>query len=177
MGFEPKVLIVLGSDSDLPVMAATCSTLEEFGVDYSLRILSAHRVPQEVAALASSAKEQHYQVIIAAAGMAAHLPGVIAAYTTLPVIGVPLQSKVLDGQDALYSIVQMPPGVPVATVGIGAAKNAALLALQILATSDEELSNALKLHKQTMAEAVLAKDSRLQALGYKAYLAERSNVK
>ncbi|NLW17242.1 MAG: 5-(carboxyamino)imidazole ribonucleotide mutase [Firmicutes bacterium] len=176
MGFEPKVLIVLGSDSDLPVMATACSTLEEFGVDYSLRILSAHRVPQEVAAVAGDAKN-HYQVIIAAAGMAAHLPGVIAAYTTLPVIGVPLQSKVLDGQDALYSIVQMPPGVPVATVGIGAAKNAALLALQILATGHEDLSKALQQYKQTMAETVLVKDSRLQTMGYKAYLAERGEQK
>ncbi len=174
MGLEPKVLIVLGSDSDLPVMAAACSTLEEFGIGFSLRILSAHRVPQEVATFASEAKDQQFKVIIAAAGMAAHLPGVIAAHTTLPVIGVPLQSKVLDGQDALYSIVQMPPGVPVATVGIGAAKNAALLALQILATNDEELSAALQQYKQSMAEAVLSKDRRLQALGYKAYLAERS---
>lgn len=168
------VLIVLGSDSDLPTMSGACSTLEEFGVSYSLRILSAHRVPQEVAALASGAKEQGYRAIIAAAGMAAHLPGVIAAYTTLPVIGVPLQSKVLDGQDALYSIVQMPPGVPVATVGINAAKNAALLALQILATSDVNLSSALQSYKQAMAEGVLNKDSQVQAMGYKAYLQERS---
>ncbi len=168
------VLIVLGSDSDLPTMSAACSTLDEFGVCYSLRILSAHRVPQEVAALASSAQEQGYRAIIAAAGMAAHLPGVIAAYTTLPVIGVPLQSKVLDGQDALYSIVQMPPGVPVATVGINAAKNAALLAVQILATSDASLSDALQSYKQAMAEAVLNKDSQVQAMGYKAYLQERS---
>lgn len=169
------VLIVLGSDSDLPTMSAACSTLDEFGVDYSLRILSAHRVPQEVAALASNAKEQGYRAIIAAAGMAAHLPGVIAAYTTLPVIGVPLQSKVLDGQDALYSIVQMPPGVPVATVGINAAKNAALLALQILATSDVSLSDALQRYKQAMAEAVLNKDRQVQAMGYKAYLQQRSS--
>lgn len=175
MSLTSKVLIVLGSDSDLPTMSAACSTLEEFGVSYSLRILSAHRVPQEVAALAASAREQHYGAIIAAAGMAAHLPGVIAAYTTLPVIGVPLQSKVLDGQDALYSIVQMPPGVPVATVGINAAQNAALLALQILATSDTSLSNALQSHKQAMAEAVRKKDSRVQAIGYKAYLQERGN--
>lgn len=169
------VLIVLGSDSDLQTMSAACSTLDEFGTDYSLRILSAHRVPQEVAALAGSAKEQGYRAIIAAAGMAAHLPGVIAAYTTLPVIGVPLQSKVLDGQDALYSIVQMPPGVPVATVGINAAKNAALLALQILATSDVSLSDALQSYKQAMAEAVLNKDSQVQAKGYKAYLQQRSS--
>lgn len=174
MKLESKVLIVLGSDSDLPVMSAACSTLEDFKVEYSLRILSAHRVPDAVAALASSARAQGYRAIIAAAGMAAHLPGVVAAYTTLPVIGVPLQSKVLDGQDALYSIVQMPPGVPVATVGIGAAKNAALLALQILATSDASLGNSLLQYKQAMAEAVREKDERVQALGYQVYLEERS---
>ncbi len=173
MSTEPRVLIVLGSDSDLPVMAAACSTFDEFGVPYSLRILSAHRVPHELATVATAAKDDNYQVIIAAAGMAAHLPGTIAAHTTLPVIGVPLQSKVLDGQDALYSIVQMPPGVPVACVGINAAKNAALLALQILAASDSDLSDALIRYKQTMAETVLNKDKKVQAIGYRAYLQER----
>lgn len=171
------ILIVLGSDSDLPVMSATCAVLDEFGVDYSLRILSAHRVPQDVAQVATTAQEKGYQVIIGAAGMAAHLPGVIAAYTTLPVIGVPLQSAVLDGQDALYSIVQMPPGVPVATVGINAAKNAALLALQIIAVADTQISSMLKQYKATMAADVRKKDSRIQAVGYQTYLQEKGAVK
>lgn len=177
MSLKPQVLVVLGSDSDLPLMSTACAILEEFGVGYSLRILSAHRVPQEVAAVATSAQEENYQVIIAAAGMAAHLPGVIAAYTTLPVIGVPLQSKVLDGLDALYSIVQMPPGVPVATVGINAAKNAALLALQIIGVNDSAVSAALKRYKAAMADAVRNKDNRVQAIGYKAYLQEKGVVR
>jgi 5-(carboxyamino)imidazole ribonucleotide mutase len=166
---KPSVLIVLGSDSDLPVMSQVADTLHSFSVEYTMRILSAHRVPLQVAELASGARDQGYQAIIAGAGMAAHLPGVIAAYTTLPVIGVPLQSKVLDGQDALYSIVQMPPGVPVATVGIGAAKNAALLALQILGVHDQRIAAALAAEKERMAEQVLAKDARLQSVGYQAY--------
>lgn len=167
---NPPVLIVLGSDSDLAVMSQAAETLHSFGIDSTMRILSAHRVPLQVAELASSAREQGHQVIIAGAGMAAHLPGVIAAYTTLPVIGVPLVSKVLDGQDALYSIVQMPPGVPVATVGIGAAKNAALLALQIIGVSNAPIAAALAAEKERMANEVLAKDARLQAVGHQAYL-------
>jgi 5-(carboxyamino)imidazole ribonucleotide mutase len=159
----------MGSDSDLPVISQAADTLAAFDVACHMRILSAHRVPQMVAELAGQAREQGYQVIIAAAGMAAHLPGVIAAYTTLPVIGVPLASKVLDGQDALYSIVQMPPGVPVATVGIGAAKNAALLALQIIGVGDERVAVALQAEKERMAQAVLEKDARLQSLGHQAY--------
>jgi len=176
MGFEPKVLIVLGSDSDLPVMAATCSTLEEFGVDYSLRILSAHRVPQEVAALASSAKEQHYQVIIAAAGMAAHLPGVIAAYTVVPVIGVPMKTSSLGGLDSLYSIVQMPRGIPVATVAINGAANAGLLAVQILALRDEKLHQKLLAYRRKMAGEVTAKDQHLKEVGAQRYLQEKGGL-
>lgn len=163
------VLIVMGSDSDLPVIRQAADVLAQFGVGCDLRVLSAHRVPQLVAELSAGARDQGYRVIIAGAGMAAHLPGVIAAYTTLPVIGVPLVSKVLDGQDALLSIVQMPPGVPVATVGIGAAKNAALLALQILAVTDQNLASALQAEKQRMAEEVKGKDARLQSVGYQAY--------
>lgn len=167
------VLMVLGSDSDLPVMGQAAEVLATFGVGCDLRIMSAHRVPQAVAELASGARQQGYRVIIAGAGMAAHLPGVIAAYTTLPVIGVPLVSKVLDGQDALYSIVQMPPGVPVATVGIGAAKNAALLALQILGTSDSDVADALQAEKSRMALEVTAKDARLQDVGYRSYCSDK----
>lgn len=173
MNKQPAVLVVLGSDSDLPVMAAGLAILEQFEVPYTLRILSAHRVPEEVAAVAASAQQQNYRVIIAAAGMAAHLPGVVAAHTVLPVIGVPLQSKVLDGVDALYSMVQMPSGVPVATVGIDAAKNAALLAVQILAITDRRVRQALQQYKDQMAAAVLAKDERVQQIGYQAYLEEK----
>lgn len=176
MASKPSVLIVLGSDSDLPTMSAACALLEEFTVSYSLRILSAHRLPADVAALAGSARAQGYGAIIAAAGMAAHLPGVVAAYTTLPVIGVPLTSKVLDGQDALYSIVQMPPGVPVATVGIDAARNAALLALQIIGSSDADLAQGLEDYKGAMADALRIKDEQIQALGYRAYLQEKGRA-
>ncbi len=162
----------MGSDSDLSVISQAADTLAAFDVACDMRILSAHRVPQMVAELAGQARKQGYQVIIAGAGMAAHLPGLIAAYTTLPVIGVPLVSKVLDGQDALYSIVQMPTGVPVATVGIGAAKNAALLALQIIGLSDKRVASALQAEKERMAQAVLEKDMRLQAVGRQAYVSK-----
>lgn len=171
------ILIVMGSDSDLGTMSKAVETLAEFGVNCDLRILSAHRVPDEVAELAKGARQNGYQVIIAAAGMAAHLPGVVAAHTTLPVIGVPLTSKVLDGQDALFSIVQMPPGVPVATVGIDAARNAALLALQIISVANTGLAQALAEFKERMAAEVRKKDARVQEIGYKAYLEEKGGVK
>lgn len=172
---DVRVLLVMGSDSDLPVMSQAAEVLAGFGVKFDLRILSAHRAPHQLVELAARAEEK-YQVIIAGAGMAAHLPGVIAAHTNLPVIGVPLAGRVLDGQDALYSIVQMPSGVPVATVGIGAAKNAALLALQILATAVPELRVKLAAYRRQLTEAAVAKDRRLQDVGYQCYLQnERSS--
>jgi phosphoribosylaminoimidazole carboxylase PurE protein len=141
-----KVAILMGSTSDQPVMASCQEALEYFGIDYEVHVMSAHRDPEKVTAFVSSAMERGFSVIIAGAGMAAHLPGVVAAQTTIPVIGVPLEASSLGGLDALYSIVQMPPGIPVATVAIGkaGAKNAGILAAQILSLSDKDLVDRLK---------------------------------
>ncbi|MGI6142890.1 MAG: 5-(carboxyamino)imidazole ribonucleotide mutase [bacterium] len=157
-----QVGIVMGSDSDLPVMQEAAAVLAELEVGYEMQILSAHRVPVETATYAREAAQRGLQVIIAGAGLAAHLPGVIAAHTPLPVIGVPLQAGALGGVDALYAIVQMPPGVPVATVGIGAARNAGILAAQILAVADEDLRRKLIDFKKNLASKVKGKNARLQ---------------
>jgi len=148
-----KVLIMLGSESDIPQIEGTKKLLSQFKVPFDVIVASAHRKPKEVMKIASTA-ESKYELIIAAAGMAAHLPGVIASHTTLPVIGIPLESKGLSGFDALYSIVQMPPGVPVATVAIGGAKNAAILAAQILSLKYPKLKVALKALKHKMEKGV-----------------------
>ncbi|MCL2497939.1 MAG: 5-(carboxyamino)imidazole ribonucleotide mutase [Symbiobacteriaceae bacterium] len=166
----PLVWVVMGSDSDLPVMAAALQTLEQFEVPYAVSIASAHRCTDYVLDLAKAASSRGVRVIIAGAGLAAHLPGVIAAATTLPVIGVPLASGPLVGQDALYAIVQMPPGIPVATVGIAAAQNAALLAVRILGSSDAEVAVKLQQYAAQLQAGVLAKNHKLQELGYKKYL-------
>jgi 5-(carboxyamino)imidazole ribonucleotide mutase len=154
--------ILMGSDSDFPIVAEALKVLKEFDVETDCHISSAHRTLKRTVAWVEEFEAQGGAVIIAAAGMAAHLPGVVAGATSLPVIGLPLKSGALDGVDALYAIVQMPPGVPVATVGIGAAKNAALLALQILGTGDPEIRRALGKYRATMAEGVEAKDQALQ---------------
>lgn len=161
---KPKVGVLMGSDSDWDTMKECIELLDKFGVSYEVRISSAHRTPDQTAEYARTAAENGLEVIIAAAGMAAHLAGVIAAHTTLPVIGVPMASGALQGIDALLSTVQMPPGVPVATVGIGAggAKNAAILATQILAIKDEKLAEKLTQHKSGMAESVQNKNAKLQ---------------
>lgn len=158
-----KVAIIMGSDSDLPVVKDAISELIKFGVPYEIHVMSAHRTPQKAIEFASSAKAQGFGVIIAAAGMAAHLAGVIAANTVLPVIGIPMKSSVLDGMDALLATVQMPKGVPVATVAINGAANAALLAVQILAVSDESLAKALEDMKSDMQKSVEEKDRILAA--------------
>ncbi|NLW55547.1 MAG: 5-(carboxyamino)imidazole ribonucleotide mutase [Firmicutes bacterium] len=163
------VAIIMGSDSDLPVMAKTAEVLEEFAVDYSMHILSAHRTPDEALALARNAQAEGYKVLIAGAGMAAHLPGVLAAQTTLPVIGVPIASASTGGVDALWSIVQMPPGVPVATVAINGGKNAAFLALQILALTDPKIQDKLAENRLAMRDEVLAKNQRLAERGFRNY--------
>jgi phosphoribosylaminoimidazole carboxylase PurE protein len=165
----PKAAIFMGSDSDLPVMKAAAEILEKFSVSYDLRILSAHRTPRETADYAEKARARGVQVIIAGAGGAAHLPGVIASYTTLPVIGVPILGA-LQGLDALLSIVQMPPGVPVAAVGVNSAKNAALLAVAILALKDKTLDRRLAEYRRGMKKEVLAKSRRAERLGCKKYL-------
>ena len=146
--------IVMGSESDMPVMEKAGGVLERFGVEYEIEAMSAHRKPQRVAEYASSAEERGLRVIIAGAGLAAHLPGVVAAHTPLPVIGVPLYNEALGGADALYSCVQMPPGVPVATVAVGGAKNAAVLAVQIIAAGDEALREKLRSYKKDLAEGL-----------------------
>ena len=165
----PRVGIVMGSDSDLKVMSKAAAMLEELGVDYEMTIISAHREPDELIEWTRSAEGRGMKVMIAGAGMAAALPGMCAALFTLPVIGVPLSGKSLDGMDAVFSIMQMPPGVPVATVAIDGAKNAAILAAKILATSDEALLAKLKEYSKELKEQVQAKDARLQEVGYKNY--------
>ncbi len=167
----PLVGIVMGSDSDLKVMSKAADMLEELGIRYETRIISAHREPDVLVEWAGSAQAKGIRVIVAGAGMAAALPGMCAALTVLPVIGVPLSGKNLDGMDAVFSIMQMPPGIPVATVAIDGAKNAALLAAKILALSDSELSAGLKDYSSRQREQVLAKDAKLQEKGYKEYLA------
>lgn len=156
------VLIMMGSDSDLPVMEKATVLLKEMGVSYRMHISSAHRTPERTVELIREAEASGAKVIIAGAGGAAHLPGVIAAYTTLPVIGVPLTSWALDGMDALLSIAQMPPGIPVATVAINGAKNAALLAVEILAIGDSSLKGKLLEYREKMAMEVIEKDRRLE---------------
>ena len=158
-----KVAIVMGSDSDLAVMQKCADKLASFGVEYEMRIMSAHRTPAAACNYAMNAKENGFGVVIAAAGKAAHLAGVLAAHTTLPVIGVPIKSSTLDGLDSLLSTVQMPSGIPVATVAIDGAENAAILAVQILAVNDEELAVKLDKMKKDMEAAVLAKDAKLNA--------------
>ena len=158
-----KVGIIMGSDSDLPIVRKAVDMLESFGVPYEVHVYSAHRTPDEAGQFSADAKANGFGVLIAAAGMAAHLAGAVAARTTLPVIGIPCKSSNLDGMDALLATVQMPTGVPVATVAINGAGNAALLAIQILALSDEGLAAALEAKKQKDAEAVLAKDAAIAA--------------
>ena len=158
---KPLVGILMGSDSDWPTMKAAADALTEFSIASEARVISAHRDPRGLEEYASGAVKRGLRVIIAGAGGAAHLPGVTAAFTTLPVIGVPIESKSLKGLDSLLSIVQMPPGVPVATVGIGAARNAGLLAVQILAVGDAQLGSALKKFKFSLAEESRAKNKTL----------------
>ncbi|NLF79943.1 MAG: 5-(carboxyamino)imidazole ribonucleotide mutase [Clostridia bacterium] len=157
-----KIAVIMGSDSDLPVVEAAFAVFKEYDVPFCAHIFSAHRTPDAAARFAAEAKEQDYGVLIAAAGMAAHLAGALAARTTLPVIGLPIKAGALGGMDALLATVQMPPGMPVATVGVDAAVNAALLAVEILAVSEPELAEKLTAARRQMAEKVLNKDAALQ---------------
>ena len=160
----------MGSDSDLPTLQPAVEVLERLGVASEVRVLSAHRTPEAMVAFARSAADRGLQVIIAGAGGAAHLPGMVAALTILPVIGVPVRSRALAGVDSLHSIVQMPAGIPVATVAIGNGTNAGLLAAQILAIADPELARQLERHRRELHDTVVAKDGRLQELGSARYL-------
>ena len=168
-----KVGIVMGSDSDLSVMSKAADILEELGVEYEITVISAHREPDVFFEYAKSAEAKGFKVIIAGAGMAAHLPGMCAAIFPMPVIGVPMHTTSLGGRDSLYSIVQMPSGIPVATVAINGGANAGLLAAKILATSDGELLTRLKAYSAKLKDQVVAKDAKLQEIGYKAYLKEQ----
>ncbi len=163
---KPIVSIIMGSTSDLPVLEKAAKLFDEFEIPFELNALSAHRTPEEVTAFATSAKERGLKVIIAAAGMAAHLPGVIAAQTTVPVIGVPIKST-LEGMDALLAIVQMPPGIPVATVGINGGLNAAILAIQMLALSDEKIAAKLEAYKKNLAKKIVKANEELSRIEYK----------
>lgn len=157
-----KVAVIMGSDSDLPTVKPAIDKLKSFGIEVEAHVMSAHRTPAQASKFASEAKANGFGVIIAAAGKAAHLGGVLAAHTTLPVIGIPIKSSTLDGLDALLATVQMPSGIPVATVAINGAENAAILAVQMLALSDDNLAAQLDQMKQTMEESVMAKDAKLQ---------------
>ena len=165
--------IVMGSDSDLSVMKAASDILKQFDIGVEVVISSAHRVPEKTAQYAKTAEERGLEVIIAGAGMAAHLPGVIAAFTSLPVIGVPIQSGALAGTDALYAIVQMPPGIPVATMAVNGAKNAGIFAAQILSVKYPEIREKLNAYKQQLADEVTAKAAKLDDLGIEGYLADK----
>ncbi|MFI3207574.1 MAG: 5-(carboxyamino)imidazole ribonucleotide mutase [Eubacteriales bacterium] len=165
-----KVGIVMGSDSDMKIMSKAADMLEKLGVDYEMTIISAHRMPDVFYDYATSAEEKGFKVIIAGAGMAAHLPGMCAAIFPMPVIGIPMSSNNLEGVDALYSIVQMPPGIPVATVAIDGGMNAAILAAKILAVSDPELLERLKAHSLEMKTTVSGKATKLNELGHREYL-------
>ena len=164
-----KVGILMGSDSDLPIMQKAAQMLEKFGIEYEMTIISAHRMPDVFVDYATKAEERGIEVIIAGAGGAAHLPGMCAALFDLPVIGIPIHTKSVGGVDSLYSIVQMPSGIPVATVAINGGANAGILAAKILATSDPELLAKLKAYTQEMKEQVEAKDAKLQETGYRNY--------
>ena len=166
-----KVGIVMGSDSDMPVMAQAADVLKQLGIDFEMTIISAHREPDTFFAYAKGEESRGMKVIISGAGKAAHLPGMCAAIFPLPVIGIPMKTSDLGGVDSLYSIVQMPSGIPVATVAINGGKNAGILAAKILATSDEGLLERLKAFSENMKNEVEAKDEKLKAVGYEAYLA------
>ena len=165
-----KVGIVMGSDSDLSVMSKAAEILDKFGVDYEMTIISAHREPDEFFEYASNAEEKGFKVIIAGAGMAAHLPGMCAAIFPMPVIGVPMHTSSLGGRDSLYSMVQMPSGIPVATVAINGGANAGILAVKMLAMSDDALLEKLKEYKDELKDGVVAKAEKLEKMGYKEYL-------
>lgn len=166
----PLVSIIMGSDSDLPVMQEAAQILDELCVPYECTVVSAHRTPDRMVDFSKNAEGRGIKVIIAGAGGAAHLPGMVASLTSLPVIGVPVKSKALNGVDSLYSIVQMPPGIPVATVAINGAKNAGILAAQIIALEDEFIKGKVKAYKESLRELVEEKAQRLEDIGFEAYL-------
>ncbi len=168
-----QVSVVMGSDSDLPIMAKACGVLDELGISYEINVISAHREPEEFFHYAKTAEERGVKVIIAGAGKAAHLPGMCAALFPMPVIGIPMKTSDLGGVDSLYSIVQMPSGIPVATVAINGGVNAGILAAKILAVSDQELLKKLKAYVNNLKKQVEEKNEKLNKIGYKEYLKEQ----
>jgi 5-(carboxyamino)imidazole ribonucleotide mutase len=171
---KPLVAIIMGSDSDLPIMQDTAKILDEFHIPYELTIVSAHRTPDLMYEFAKDAEKNGIKVIIAGAGGSAHLPGMIASLTPLPVIGVPIKTKSLDGLDSLLSIVQMPPGIPVATVAVNGAKNAGLLAASILGTTDTTILRKVSNYKTSLKQGVMEKANKLEKIKYKKYLEDFS---
>ena len=169
---NPQIGIIMGSDSDLPVMSEAAKILDKLNIDYSLTVVSAHRTPERMYEYAKNARKNGIKVIIAGAGGAAHLPGMTAALTSVPVIGVPIKTSTLSGVDSLYSICQMPPGIPVATVSINGSQNAGILAAQILGTFDETISLKVEALKKELEEAVEDKAKNLETIGYKEYLSK-----
>lgn len=169
---KPQVGIIMGSDSDLPVMSEAAKILDELKIPYELTVVSAHRTPDRMYTYAKEAKDNDLKVIIAGAGGAAHLPGMVAALTNVPVIGVPVKTRTLSGVDSLYSIVQMPPGIPVATVAINGSKNAGILAAQMIGSFDKEVYAAVTLYKAGLKDMVEGKASHLEDIGYLKYLNE-----
>ncbi len=167
-----KVGIVMGSDSDLPIMSKAAEMLDKFGIDYEVTVISAHRMPDVFFDYAKTAKEKGFKVIIAGAGGAAHLPGMCAAIFPLPVIGVPIHTKTLSGVDSLYSIVQMPGGIPVATVAINGAQNAGILAAKMLAVSDDAMLQKIEDYAASLKDSVMVKKEKIETVGYKKYLEE-----
>ena len=165
-----KVGIIMGSDSDLPVMRDAADVLEKFGISYEITIVSAHRTPKRLYEYAETAMGRGLSVIIAGAGGSAHLPGMVASITTLPVIGVPIKTSTLNGIDSLYSIVQMPAGIPVATMAINGAKNAGLMAVSILSVGNAEIADKLRKYKESLSETVTDRAKKLEKIGYEAYL-------
>lgn len=172
---SPSVGIIMGSDSDLPTMKDAIAVCQDFGIDCEVAIVSAHRTPERMVEYAQTAHQRGLKAIIAGAGGAAHLPGMVASLTPLPVIGVPVATRHLQGVDSLYSIVQMPAGIPVATVAIGNAKNAGLLAVQILASHDQKLLEKIQQYRQDLARSVLNKQAKLEQLGYQQYLEQKNS--
>ncbi|MGB3692216.1 MAG: 5-(carboxyamino)imidazole ribonucleotide mutase [Spirulinaceae cyanobacterium] len=170
---KASIAIIMGSDSDLPTMKAAIAVCEEFAIAYEVAIVSAHRTPEKMVSYSQNAHTRGIKVIIAGAGGAAHLPGMVASLTPLPVIGVPVATRHLNGVDSLYSIVQMPRGIPVATVAIGNAQNAGLLAIQIIAAQQPKLLEKVQQYRQNLRDSVLHKQEKLEAMGYQEYLASQ----
>lgn len=169
--------IIMGSDSDLPVMQEAAKFLDDMAIDYELTVVSAHRTPDRLVDYAKTARERGLKVIIAGAGGAAHLPGMVASMTSVPVIGVPVKTRTLNGVDSLYSIVQMPPGIPVATVAINGAKNAGILAAEIIGASDDGVYEKVAAYKKGLEKMVIEKAERLETIAYRAYLDEMETKK